>query len=328
MPALPYLSEHVLQGLRGFAKEVCDRMQTSFRQEGHETSNWRFDAQAAPVASRDPSPAVQPIIEFLYYQDVDRRRVLFQGPVFRFAPGTSMPAAAQAMPAAKVRQWLLDVYECREAMGRAMRSGLILDRWGILPWDAVGWVSDVVCVLDGIPVPKVVDFPLEDVLPRRCFVHLVDGGDGAATAGAQECAQTCMRRGRIVAWIGADAPPVRESRYLASTEARSVEDAQQKILLVLGAKNSEGEPTPPSLLVLVHPDYLPTEHEAQFPDPQVELRTGVMWANFLGNLLLHETTVLVVSSVPDVDGYPKGLSPLVEPWQAIAKFERVYRSNA
>lgn len=318
MPELPYFYAHVSRDLRGYARDVCTRMQKLLDQEGHVTSGWRFDAQHQPSLET----AVQVIIEFVYERGPERKRIWFLGPTFVGKP-TTMPAdLAAAMKPEVVRDWLRSVYDCREALSSLMSSRDSLGS-GIVDWSCFGHQSDVMCVLDGVPVPKVIDFPIEDVLPKRCFVHLVDGGTGEAKRSAGKVAKSMVSHGHRVTWIDPEGTwPRREG-----ADGGSVERAQHMIMASLSATDALGKPAPPSLIVLVRPDTLPTEKEAAFPDARVQPETAIMWANFLRNLILRDTTVLIVSTVPDVAAYPNSLPALLEPWRAIAKFERVYRSS-
>lgn len=320
MGDLPYLFRQLTQELRDSAKDICTAMRAHFDAHGHATSSWNFDA----VHGYSAGDSTQIIVEFLYEKGDEHRRIRLIGPSFR---GLASKVQEWAAPVRSglVREWLRNVFDCRDALTEAMERGDILGP-GLVAWEHYGHRSDVVCVLDGTPVPKILDFPIEEVLPHRCFVHLVDqDGEVAALDAARECAVTNMRHGKIVGWIGDSPPSVRERRYWAWTGARSVEEAQRKLMMMMSAQNRHGEPTPPSLIVLVHPDRLPTDKEAQFSDPHVEPVTAVMWTNFLHNILLPQTTIVTVTSVPDVERYPEGLPVLLEPWRAVAKFERVYR---
>lgn len=324
------LHQLLSRDLKGYGADTCRQVQTYLRNCGHTTTNWLFSVQPSKSDPVTGGTQVRVVVECMYEREPDRRRIVFFGPQFTGtafdSPEDVVAGMGSPTVASRVREWLVAVYHCKEALAQLMESGQVWGQ-GIVPWEQFGPRSDVLCILDGIPVPKVLNFPIEEVLPHRCFVHLVDGDTGEALVAAQNCAHEAMRHGKIVGWIGGSPPPVREQRYWAGTQAESVEEAQAKIMMLLGAKDRDGEPNPPALIVLVHPDDLPTAKEAQFPDPQVEPETAVMWASFLRLILLHRTTVLIVTSVPDIDSYPDKVDALVEPWRAIAKFERVYRED-
>ena len=326
----PYLFKQIAQELRDEAQWLCERMQAHLARHGHETSSWRFDAEERKTQEAltviAPGCTVQAIFEFLYEKGEDRRRILFFGPSFA-GQGDTRPdiTLAGAMRPEIVRDFFREILDARDALAAAMDSGDILGH-GLLPWDYFGHQSSLMCLLDGEHIPKVLDFPIEDVLPRGCYVHLVDGGNGDAKRAAGVASKKVMERGRRVSWID-PARHVNSRPRLSHHIASSVERAQQMFIGSMCMKDGQGNPEPPGLIVLVCPDELATEAESHFPDPIVGPETAVMWANFLSNILLRDTTVLIVTEISGLEDYPESVPPLVEPWRAVAKFERVYRSQ-
>jgi len=320
---LPYMFKHIAQELRDEAQWLCERMQGLLRGSGHETNSWRFDAEKRENTFTDRG-TVQVIIEFFYEKGDDRRRILFLGPSFLAQEDTprDVPLAALMRPKI-VRYFFREILDANAALAAAMDSGDILGH-GLLPWRVFGHQSDLMCLLSGEQVPKALDFPIEDVLPRGCYVHLVDDGSGHAKRAAGVASKKVMDRGERVSWID-PARHVNSRPRLSHHIASSVEKAQQMFLHSMYMKDGHGNPTPPGLIVLVCPDELAIEEESQFPDPVVGPETAVMWANFLSNILLHDTTVLIVTEISGLEDYPVSVPPLVEPWRAVAKFERVYR---
>jgi len=323
MSQLPLIYKQIDSRLREDGVKLCAAMQAYLRDRGVETSNWRFDAETKPrlqSVETTNTPVAQPIVEFTVETGNERRKVVFLGPMFSWQPSLfTAVTPVGAMPQEQVQDFFHEIHDARDALCALLDSPQALGQ-GLVPWNLYGHRSNLMCVLDGVPAPAALSLPIEDVLPTGCVIHLVDARDGQATQAALAASEAVRRRGRRVTWI-AKSPP------LPSTLApQSVEQAIQTWHASMSVRHpGTGEPDPPGLVVFGHPTELPLQEDVSLGgSAPVSPEAAVMWASVLPQMILRDTTVIVVNSVRGILDYPRTVPPDLQPWRTNAKYERVY----
>lgn len=324
MPPLELHYRLIDEALRAGGLDLCESMQRYLEDRGITTSNWRFDAETElrlQDLSLNEKSCARPIVEFTLETGGDIRRILFLGPVCVWQPSLFRGVTpVSAMPPEQVWDFFSEIHDVRATLCTVLNSPQAF-RHGLIPWAKYGNSSRLMCVLDEVPGPAVLPIPIEDVLPTGCMVHLVDAYDGQATQAAVATAEAVRRRGRHIVWI-AKSPPL--PSHLAP---QSVEQALQTWHASMGVKNSKtGDPDRPGLIVFEHPTFLPLQKdfEANGPLPPVSPEAVVTWANMLPQMILHDTTILIVNSVHKGAHYPDDVPVDIQPWRANAKYECVY----
>jgi hypothetical protein len=328
MANLPFPYAEIDSRLRGDGVSLCATMRVYLRDNGVDTSNWRFDAETQlrmQTSATDGKLCAQPVVEFTLQRGDERRKVLFVGPAFVWEPTifTKVTPVA-AMPQEMVREFFEKIHDARDALVRVLQEPQAMGL-GLVPWYQYDHQSDLMCLLTGVPEPTVLDVPIEDVLPTGCIIHLVDEGGDRARDAARAAYDAVKRRGQNAAWF--HNPQGDASEF--GLQPRCVEEAIQHWMMLMGATDPvTSDPTPPGLIVFAQPSLIPMREDLYTPGryPAVGPGAAVMWANVLPQVLLKDTTLIAFHSVDGISEYPDTVAADMQPWRANAKYERVYRA--